>query len=166
MTDYRVRYGPDNPGATYVSHDVPEQLVDLGEVQMNYATVGDPSSPALLLIPGQTESWWGYEAAMPLLAEHFQVFAVDLRGQGRSTRTPGRYTLDNMSNDLFRFMDLVVWRPTIVSVLSSGGVLTAWLSAYAKPGQLIAALYEDPPLFASEVRPAMGPGIRQCIGPI
>ena len=43
-----------------------------------------------LLIPGQTESWWGYEQAMPLLAERFQVFAVDLRGQGRSTRTPGR----------------------------------------------------------------------------
>ena len=44
---------------------------------------------------------------MPLLAEHFQVFAVDLRGQGRSTRTPGRYTLDNMGNDLVRFIDVV-----------------------------------------------------------
>ena len=26
-------------------------LVHLGEVQMNYATVGDPSEPALLLVP-------------------------------------------------------------------------------------------------------------------
>ena len=103
---------------------------------------------------------------MPLLAEHFQVFAVDLRGQGRSTRTPGRYTLDNMGNDLVRFIDLVIERPTIVSGLSSGGVLSAWLSAYAKPGQVRAAVYEDPPLFASEVRPAVGPGIRQCIGPL
>ena len=166
MTDHRARYGPHNPDETYVAHEIAEKLVDLGEVQMNYATLGDASSPALLLIPGQTESWWGYEAAMPLLAEHFQVFAVDLRGQGRSTRTPGRYTLDNMGNDLVRFIDLVVGRPTIVSGLSSGGVLTAWLSAYAKPGQVIAALYEDPPLFASEVRPAIGPGIRQCIGPL
>ena len=103
---------------------------------------------------------------MPRLAEHFEVFAVDLRGQGRSTRTPGRYTLDNMGNDLVRFIDLVIGRPTIVSGLSSGGVLTAWLSAYAKPGQVVAAHYEDPPLFASEVRPAVGPGIRQCIGPL
>lgn len=166
MTDYRVRYGPDNPGETYVTHEIAEHLVDLGEVEMNYATVGDPSSPALLLVPGQSESWWGYEAAMPLLAEHFEVFAVDLRGQGRSTRTPGRYTLDNLGNDLVRFLDLVVRRPAIVSGLSSGGVLTAWLSAYAKPGQVTAALYEDPPLFASEVRPAVGPGIRQCIGPL
>jgi pimeloyl-ACP methyl ester carboxylesterase len=119
-----------------------------------------------LLIPGQTESWWGYEAAMPLLADRFQVFAVDLRGQGRSTRTPGRYTLDNIGNDLVRFLDVAVGRPAIVSGLSSGGVLSAWLSAYAKPGQVRAAIYEDPPLFASEVRPGVAPGIRQSIGPL
>ena len=166
MTDHRARYGPHNPGETYVSHAIGEQLTDLGEVEMNYATTGDTGSPALLLIPGQTESWWGYEAVMPRLAENFQVFAVDLRGQGRSTRTPGRYTLDNMGNDLVRFIDLVIRRPTIVSGLSSGGVLSAWLSAYAKTGQIVAACYEDPPLFASEVRPATGPGIRQCIGPV
>ena len=166
MTEYRARFGPHNPDETYVAHAFAEQLVDLGEIEMNYVVSGSADLPALLLIPGQTESWWGYEAAMPLLAEHFQVFAVDLRGQGRSTRTPGRYTLDSIGNDLVRFMDLVIRRPTIVSGLSSGGVLTAWLSAYAKPGQVIAALYEDPPLFASEVRPAIGPGIRQCIGPL
>jgi pimeloyl-ACP methyl ester carboxylesterase len=166
MTEHRGRYGPHNPDQTYVAHQCSEQLVDLGEVEMNYATAGDPGAPALLLIPGQTESWWGYEAAMPRLSEHFEVFAVDLRGQGRSTRTPGRYTLDNIGNDLIRFIDLVIGRPTLVSGLSSGGVLSAWLSAYAKPGQIVAACYEDPPLFSSEVTPATGPGIRQCIGPM
>src|SRR5262245_4757851 len=163
---HRGRYGPHAPEDTYVDHAFPEQLVDLGEVRLNYATAGDSDRPALLLVPGQSESWWGYEAAMPRLAEHFEVFAVDLRGQGRSSRTPGRYTLDNMGNDLVRFIDLVIARPAIVSGLSSGGVLSAWLSAYAKPGQVVAAHYEDPPLFASEVRPATGPGIRQTIGPM
>src|ERR1700722_11036447 len=110
---------------------------------MNYAVAGDPSLPALLLVPGQTESWWGYEKALPLLAEHFQAYAVDLRGQGRSSWTPGRYTLDNFGNDLVRFIDLVIGRPTLVSVLSSGGVLSAWLSAYAKPGQVRGPVYED-----------------------
>ncbi|HEX3796784.1 MAG TPA: alpha/beta hydrolase [Acidimicrobiales bacterium] len=166
MTEYRARYGPHNPDETYTAHAYEESLADLGEVQMNFATAGQASSPALLLIPGQTESWWGYEAVMLLLAEQFQVYAVDLRGQGRSTRTPGRYTLDTIGNDLVRFMDLVIQRPAIVSGLSSGGVLSAWLSAYAKPGQVRASVYEDPPLFASEVRPAVGPGIRQSIGPL
>ena len=32
MTDYRGRFGPQNPGATYVSHAFAEQLVDLGDL--------------------------------------------------------------------------------------------------------------------------------------
>jgi pimeloyl-ACP methyl ester carboxylesterase len=156
----------EDRAGTFVSHAYEENVADLGEIRMNYAVAGDPGLPALLLIPGQSESWWGYEAALPLLAEHFQAYAVDLRGQGRSTWTPGRYTLDNMGNDLVRFIDLVMKRPVIVSGLSSGGVLSAWLSAYAKPGQIRAAVYEDPPLFSSQVDPACGPSIRQGMGPV
>jgi pimeloyl-ACP methyl ester carboxylesterase len=166
MSRFANAFGPHRPEATYVAHTFPERTFDSGEVSMNYAVAGTPDKPALLLIPGQTESWWGYEQAMTLLAEHFQAFAVDLRGQGRSTRTPGRYTLDNMGNDLVRFLDGAIGRPAIVSGLSSGGVLSAWLSAYAKPGQVIGALYEDPPLFSSQVDPACGPSIRQAIGPM
>ncbi|MDL5156174.1 alpha/beta fold hydrolase [Actinomycetospora termitidis] len=151
---------------TFVSHAYPERTVDLGEVRMNYAVAGDASLPALLLVPGQSESWWGYEAAMGLLAEHFHVHAVDLRGQGRSTWTPGRYTLDLFGNDLVRFVDLVIGRPTLVSGMSSGGILSAWLSAYAKPGQIRGAVWEDPPLFSSEVRPAFGQGIDQAVAPV
>lgn len=159
-----MQYGPSNPEVTYVPHSFEERLCDTGEVVLNYATTGSAENPALLLIPGQTESWWGYERAMPLLAEHFEVFAVDLRGQGRSTRTPGRYSWDNFGNDLVRFIQLAIGRPTIVSGLSSGGVLAAWLSAYAMAGQVRAAHYEDPPLFASETNPAVGQSIRQGIG--
>jgi pimeloyl-ACP methyl ester carboxylesterase len=166
MATYARQFGPHAPEATYLTHAFDEQLFDTGEVELNYATTGDPSLPALLLIPGQTESWWGYEAAMPLLADHFEAFAVDLRGQGRSSRTPGRYTLDNIGNDLVRFIDEVIGRPTVVAGLSSGGVVSAWLSAYAKPGQVVGACYEDPPLFSSEVNPAYGQGIRQAIGPM
>lgn len=151
------------PDDLFVPHAFEERRAELGEIAMNYATTGSPSSPALLLIPGQTESWWGYEAAMKLLEANFQVFAVDLRGQGRSTRTPGRYTFDNMGNDLVRFIATVIKRPVIASGCSSGGVLAAWLSAFALPGQLRGALYEDPPLFASELTPAFSPGIRQQV---
>ncbi|TFC04089.1 alpha/beta hydrolase [Cryobacterium adonitolivorans] len=150
---------------SFVSHSIEEHVVDLGEIRMNYATLGDPSLPALVLIPSQSESWWGYERAMPLLAEHFQVFAIDLRGQGRSTWTPGRYTVDTMAGDVVRFIDLVIGRPTIVSGMSSGGVIAAWLSAYAKPGQILGAVYEDTPLFASELVTSCGQPVNQGMGP-
>jgi pimeloyl-ACP methyl ester carboxylesterase len=159
-----MRYGPQNPDATYVAHGYEERSCDTGEAVLNYASTGSKAKPALLFIPGQTESWWGYERAMSILAEDFEVFAVDLRGQGRSSRTPGRYSWDNFGNDLVRFIQLVIGRETIVSGLSSGGVLAAWLSAYAMPGQVRAAHYEDPPLFASETNPAVGQSIRQGIG--
>lgn len=148
----------------FIAHDFDEHTVDLGEIRMNYAVAGDPGSPALLLIPSQSESWWGYERAMPLLSEHFQVFAVDLRGQGRSTWTPGRYTLDTFGSDLVRFIDLVIQRPTLVSGLSSGGTIAAWLCAFAKPGQVLGGVWEDAPFFASETTPAVGPSVHQGMG--
>src|ERR1700752_3449973 len=73
-----------NRGGIFTTHSLPETLVDLGEIKMNYAVAGSPDTPALLLVPAQTESWWGYESVIPLLVSEYQGFAVDLRGQGRS----------------------------------------------------------------------------------
>jgi pimeloyl-ACP methyl ester carboxylesterase len=157
----KLKYGPDYPENTYVPHKYPEHLFDTGEIKMNYAVTGSPEKPAIVLIPAQTESWWGYEAAMGLLSGHFQAYAVDLRGQGRSSRTPGRYTFDNMGNDMVRFISYVVGRPSIVAGLSSGGVLSAWMAAYAPPGMIRGAYCEDAPLFSCELIPAVGPSCRQ-----
>jgi pimeloyl-ACP methyl ester carboxylesterase len=150
----------------FVPHAYKERMIDLGEVRMNYVVAGSSEKPALLLIPGQTESWWGFERAISLLESRFQVFAVDLRGQGRSTRTPGRYSLNNMGNDLVRFIALAIGRPVFVSGNSSGGVLAAWLSAYAMPGQIRGVHCEDAPFFTSELNPKYGHSIRQSAGPI
>ena len=164
MSERPRQVSPANRNA-FLAHKYSELSADLGEVAMNYAVSGSPSNPALLLIPGQTESWWGFEKAIPLLDKNFQVYAVDLRGQGRTTWTPRRYTIDNMGNDLARFIALVIKRPVIASGCSSGGVLSAWLSAFAMPGQVRGAHYEDPPLFASEANPLYGHSIRQAAGP-
>lgn len=157
---------PAAAGDFFVAHGLPEQLADLGEISMNFAVSGSPSRPALLLIPGQTESWWGYESAMMMLHDHFQVYAVDLRGQGRSTRTPGRYTFDNIGNDLVRFIERVIRRPVIACGNSSGGLLACWLGAYAAPGQVRGALLEDPPLWASLVEPLYPPALGDTLGPV
>jgi pimeloyl-ACP methyl ester carboxylesterase len=158
----QTHHEPDDE--IFVAHSLAEQRVDLGEVRLNYATRGTGDRPAVLLLPAQTESWWGYEPAMAILAEHVDVYAVDLRGQGRSTRTPGRYTFDNIGNDLVRFIDTVIQRETLVSGNSSGGVLAGWLAAYAKPGQVRGVLCEDPPFFSCETMPAFGQSIRESVG--
>lgn len=160
MNTRHTKQGPNED--VFIEHRFPEQLVNLGEVTLNYATTGSADRPALLLVPPQTESWWAYEAAMEALSEDFEVFAVDLRGQGRSTWTPGRYTLDNFGNDLLRFIDETIRRPVIVAGNSSGGVLAAWLAAFAPPKRIRGVLLEDPPMFSSERVPRYGQSIDQA----
>ena len=46
---------------------------------------------------------------------------MDLRGPGRTTATPRRYTLDDMGNDLVRFIALEIKRPVITSGCSTFG---------------------------------------------
>ncbi len=93
---------PHVPDKTYVPHTHQVQLFDTGEVLLNYAVAGSDEQPALVLIPHQTESWWGYEGAMELL-------------QGRSSRTPGRYTLDNFGADVARFIAFRIRRYSVPS---------------------------------------------------
>lgn len=65
------------------SHGIEEHTVDLGEIRMNLATRGDPSLPALLIVPAVV----GAGKGICLLADRYQVFAVDLRRKGQSTCT-------------------------------------------------------------------------------
>jgi pimeloyl-ACP methyl ester carboxylesterase len=94
------------------------------------------------------ESWQGYKRVLPELAKQFHVFAVDLRGHGKSTWTPGRYSYNICGDDLQKFIREVIRGPAIVSGLSSGGVLALWLAANA-PELVLAVVGEDPPIFSS-----------------
>jgi pimeloyl-ACP methyl ester carboxylesterase len=76
------------------------------------------------------------------------VFSVDLRGHGKSSRTPGQYSYNICGNDLKLFLGNVVKEPAVVSGLSSGGVLAVWLGAYA-PDHVLVVISEDPPMFSS-----------------
>ena len=116
-------------------------------VTINYV-VGPDSGLPLLLIPGQMESWQGYKCVLPELSKGFHVFCTDLRGHGKSTRTPGRYSYNICGNDLKRFIAEVIRQPTLVGGLSSGGVLAIWLAAYASK-DVLAIIGEDPPIFSS-----------------
>jgi pimeloyl-ACP methyl ester carboxylesterase len=124
-----------------------ELLFTTGDVTLNYV-VGPDNGLPLLLIPGQMESWQGYKCVLPELSKKFQIFVPDLRGHGKSTWTPGRYSYNICGNDLKNFIREVIQRPAIVSGLSSGGVLAIWLAANA-PEDVLAVIGEDPPIFSS-----------------
>ncbi len=105
---------------------IPEGFQELcfntGDLALN-SVVGPDNGLPLLLIPGQMESWQGYKRVLPELSKRFQVFVPDLRGHGKSTWTPGRYSYNICGNDLREFLHGVIRRPALVGGLSSGGVL-------------------------------------------
>ena len=124
-----------------------ERQYTTGDVTMNYVA-GPENGPALLLIPGQMEAWQGYKFVLPELSRRFHIFVPDLRGHGKSTWTPGRYSYNICGNDLRCFLKEVIGRPAFVAGLSSGAVLAIWLAAYA-PEHVLAIISEDPPIFSS-----------------
>ncbi|MFA5355396.1 MAG: alpha/beta hydrolase [Candidatus Paceibacterota bacterium] len=124
-----------------------EKKFNTGEVVLNYVE-GPDNGPPLLFIPGQMEFWQGYKLVMPHFSKKHHVFTVDLRGHGRSTRTPGRYSYNICGEDLKLFLEKVIKKPAIISGLSSGAVLSLWLAANA-PEYVSVAISEDPPLFSS-----------------
>lgn len=124
-----------------------EHQAEVGDVRLNYAVGGQ--GPPLLLIPGQSLGWQSYLRVLPRLARRFRVFAIDIRGHGRSSWTTGRYSFSAIGGDLERFLREVIGAPAIVSGNSSGGVLAVYLAA-KQPALVRAILPEDPPLFLSE----------------
>jgi pimeloyl-ACP methyl ester carboxylesterase len=124
-----------------------ELSFDVGPVTLNYVA-GPENDLPLVLIPGQMESWQGYKCVLPELAQRFEVFVPDLRGHGRSTRTPGQYSYNVCGDDLKCFLQDVVQRPAIIAGLSSGAVLAIWLAA-SVPDEVLAIIAEDPPIFSS-----------------
>lgn len=122
-----------------------EGYLHTGEVIINYV-FGPPNGLPMVFIPGQAATWEEYTFLLPMLVERFQVFAVSLRGHGKSSWTPGQYTFHRLGADMTAFLQGVVKNPAIVAGNSSGGVLVCWLAAYA-PEWVKAVVLEDPPLF-------------------
>lgn len=111
---------------------------------------GPVNGPPLVLLHAQMLDWFSYSRVLPELAKSFHVFDIDYQGHGK-TVTAADYpmTANQIGTDLAAFIDTMIGQPVYVTGNSSGGLLAAWLAAN-KPGLVIAALLEDPPLFSSE----------------
>jgi pimeloyl-ACP methyl ester carboxylesterase len=93
--------------------------VDVAGAQIYYAIYGK-GDPVILLHGGLGNGdHWSNQ--VPALAKHFQVIAIDSRGQGRSTRTRARVTYETMANDVVAVMDKLELAHAAVVGWSDGG---------------------------------------------
>lgn len=124
-----------------------EKQVLINGSQLHYA-VGPDNGPPLLLIHGQGTDWKSYFKVLPELAKHYHIYAVDCYGHGGSARAPEKYSAVALGRDLEQFIVQVIGKPSVVSGHSSGGLVAAWLAAYA-PTWVRGVVLEDPPFFSS-----------------
>lgn len=128
--------------------DFEEKRFDTGEIELNYV-VGPRNGPSLVLIPPQGADWTNYKKVLPLLSENYQVYAIDIRGHGKSDWATGDYTFTSIGRDMTAFLEGIVKEPAILSGNSSGGLIALWLAAN-KPSLVKGIILEDPPLFSAD----------------
>lgn len=74
-------------------------------VSLSLATTGDPFGPALLLLPGPTDSWRSYEQVLELVPTSIHAIAVSQRGHGDSDKPPTGYRVQDFAADVPLLLD-------------------------------------------------------------
>jgi pimeloyl-ACP methyl ester carboxylesterase len=91
-------------------------------ITLHYVRGGE--GPPLILIHGFPQDWFEYHAIMPQLAKRFTVIAVDLRGVGGSTATPGGYDAANMAEDIHQLVSALKLDHVYMVGHDIGGMVT------------------------------------------
>lgn len=91
---------------------VSEKSAEVNGVRLNYKIGG--SGPPVLLLHGYAETSHMWLPLMPQLMVKHTVIAPDLRGFGRSQRTPGGYDKKNMAKDVHELMRSLGYEQAVV----------------------------------------------------
>lgn len=91
----------------------------------------DGQGAPLLFIHGLGSSSRDWFAQVPYFAEHYRVLTLDLRGHGRSERTPGPYHIEQFARDVAVFLRKQDAVPANVVGLSMGGMVAFQVAADA-----------------------------------
>ncbi|HEY0602726.1 MAG TPA: alpha/beta hydrolase [Herpetosiphonaceae bacterium] len=121
-----------------------ESTFDTGKITLNYA-VGEPSGPPLVLLHGGSARGQSFNAILPQLAVHWQIYAPDLRGHGKSSWTPGHYRLQDYTDDLIAWLEQRVTEPAHIFGHSLGGMVALMVAAQA-PAAVRSVVVGDAPL--------------------
>ena len=107
---------------------------------------GPPNGRPLALIHGIGSRWQPFRPLLPALAEKYHVFALDLRGHGGSSHTPGAYRLEDYTRDVHQFIAGQVRAPAVIYGHSLGALVGINLAAQ-QPQEVRGLILGDPPLY-------------------
>jgi pimeloyl-ACP methyl ester carboxylesterase len=115
-----------------------------GDVTLSYVTQGDPAGPALLLLPGPTDSWRSYEPVLAHLPPSIHAVAVSQRGHGDSDKPAHGYRVEDFAGDVRPLLDsLAIERAVLAG--HSGSCLVTRRVAIDAPDRVAGLVLEASP---------------------
>ncbi len=110
--------GPQLPPATQSG------MAPVNDIQMYYATYGDPANPPILLLHGGLGNADYFVNQIPAFMEHYYVITPDSRGHGRSTMSDQQIGYALMASDVLALLDYLQIEGKVDLVgWSDGGII-------------------------------------------
>jgi pimeloyl-ACP methyl ester carboxylesterase len=118
-----------------------ERTFNAKAVKLNYLEYGASSGKALVMLHGGAWRWQEYLSLIPSLGRRWHIYALDLRGNGRSGWVPGKYRLEDFAEDNAEFVRRLT-APAVLVGHSIGGVIALMVAARC-PDKVKALIIED-----------------------
>jgi non-heme chloroperoxidase len=111
---------------------------------LSCAEQGDPSGPALVLLPGPTDSWRSYEPTLEALPLSIRTIAVSQRGHGDSDKPPAGYQVQDFAGDVVALLDALDLERAVLAG-HSGSCLVVRRVAIDRPERVAGLVLEASP---------------------
>ncbi len=98
-------------------------MAPVNDIEMYYATYGDPNNPPLLLLHGGLGNADYFVNQIPAFSENYYVIAADSRGHGRSTMSDQQIGYALMASDVLALLDYLEIDAANLVGWSDGGII-------------------------------------------
>ena len=122
-----------------------EQIFDADGVQINFVQASDAGKP-MVLLHGAASEWQSFLPLIPVFACNLQVYAIDLRGHGKSSWVKNQYHLSDYAKDIQCFLDQHIRQPAIIYGHSLGAQVALAMARQA-PACVRALVLGDIPFY-------------------
>jgi pimeloyl-ACP methyl ester carboxylesterase len=98
-------------------------MAPVNDIEMYYATYGDPANEPLLLLHGGLGNADYFVNQIPAFSEEYYVITADSRGHGRSTMSDQQISYALMASDVLALMDYLKIESANLVGWSDGGII-------------------------------------------
>ena len=111
---------------------------------LSYAAQGQATGPALVMLPGPTDSWRSYEPVLDRLPSTIHAVAVSQRGHGDSDKPATGYRVEDFAADVVPLLDALGIERAVLAG-HSGSCLVARRVAIDAPDRVAGLVLEASP---------------------